>query len=180
MRKLCVVVSVAILCGVGTSASAAPKSDVSGLGSDLAKIRQATAKYHRTEAAEADGYTYYPAPGNPGGPDAFYVNWGALYDGPQGIPGAMKLDQPEALAYVKLPNGELRLTSVFFFVPYDVMPEPGMTVEPTEDPPLWFGRHPVANITLGMWEMEVWIWVNNPNGMFEFYNPRFEVDWDER
>ena len=86
----------------------------------------------------------------------------------------------EALAYAKLPNGKLRLISVFYFVPYAPTPEPPDTVEPSENPPLWLGQHPVANIRLGMWEMEVWVWVNNPNGLFEFYNPRFEVDWDER
>ena len=60
------------------------------------------------------------------------------------------------------------------------MPAPGETVEPDEDPPVWLGHELVANVTLGAWEMEVWLWVDNPDGMFEFYNPRFEVDWDER
>jgi hypothetical protein len=35
------------------------------------------------------------------------------------------------------------------------------------------------NVNYGFWEMEAWIWVNNPNGIFEYYNPRFEEDWDE-
>jgi len=28
--------------------------------------------------------------------------------------------------------------------------------------------------------MEVWVWVYNPNGLFEFVNPRFLEDWDTR
>jgi len=49
----------------------------------------------------------------------------------------LRLDQPEVLAYVKLPNGGLRLASVFFMKPYAPMPAPGETVEPNEDPPVW-------------------------------------------
>jgi hypothetical protein len=157
---------------------------VNGIGAELAVVRQSTAQYHRVEDAVAGGYMLYPgAGGNPGGPDAFYVNMAAIYDGPPetgGIPGVLRLDQPEALAYVKLPNGELRLASVFFFKPYAPWPAPGQTVEPTEDPPVWLGEEPVANVTIGMWEMEVWLWVHNPNGLFNFVNPRFLVDWDSR
>ena len=99
-----------------------------------------------------------------------------------GIPGVFKLHEPEALGYMKLPNGELLLASVFFVTPYAPGPFQGVPppIYPSEDPPIWLGREPVANTTLGMWEMEVWVWVYNPNGLFDFVNPRFLVDWDER
>ena len=119
MNKLRVVSSAAVMFGVSRAAVAAPKREVSDIGRDLAKIRQATAKYHRVEVVEADGYLFYGEGNNPGGPDAFYVSFAAFFDGPPplGVPGVLKLEQPEVLAYVKRPNGELRLASVFFFRP---------------------------------------------------------------
>ena len=153
----------------------------SSIGAELAGIRQRTAKYHLVERALADGYVSIPVPGNPGGIDALYASFPAAYDGPtNGIPGVLKLEQPEGLGYVKLPNGELPLASVFFFKPYAPWPAPGTTIEPNEDPPMWLAHEPVANVHVGMWEMEVWLWVSNPNGMFEFYNPRFDADWDAK
>lgn len=183
MKKAYMVLITAAALGFGGIANAAPKSDVRGIGAALAEIRQATAKYHRIEAALAEGYAFFPIADTPGGVDALMLNLAAGYDGPPesgGIPGVFKLEEPEGLGYVNLPNGELRLASVFFFVPYGPLPEPGQTVEPLEDPPVWLGHEPVANVGIGAWEMEVWLWVDNPAGLFEFYNPRFMVDWDER
>jgi len=184
MRKtLPVAVCAAAILGIWSS-NTYGQSDVSGIGADLAVIRQATAKYHLVENAVADGYVYFPGiGGNPGGPDAFYVKLAAIFDGPPasgGIPGVLKLDQPEILAYVKLPNGELRLASVFFMKPY--APGPFQGVPPpiyANDPaPVWLGHQMDENVNYGFWEMEVWVWVNNPTGIFDYYNPRFEEDWD--
>ena len=174
-----------IALGIGSVSSYA-QSDVRDIGAELAVIREATAQYHLTENAEADGYLLFPGVGgNLGGPDAFYVNFPAIFDGPPesgGIPGVLRLDQPEILAYVKLPNGELRLASVFFMKPYAPGPFQGVPppIYANEPAPVWLGQEMDENVNYGFWEMEAWIWVSNPNGIFEYYNPRFEEDWDER
>jgi hypothetical protein len=184
MRRL-YVIATAMACFGASGLASFAQNIISDLGPELAVIRQATARYHRVENAVADGYVAFPVANNPGGIDAFYANLSAAFDGPPetgGIPGVLRLDQPEALGYLKLPNGKLRLASVFFFKPY----APGLfqgvppPVYPAEDPPVWLGQEPVANLSLGMWEMEVWVWVYNPNGLFDFVNPRFLEDWDTR
>jgi hypothetical protein len=182
MKRIQLVVSADVFLGACGLTSYA-QDVTSDVGSQLAVIRQSTAKYNRVENAIADGYVSFPVADIPGGVDALYVNLAAGYDGPPesgGIPGVLKLEQPEGLGYLKLPNGELRLASVFFFKPYASWPAPGTTVEPTEDPPVWLGHEPVANVNIGSWEMEVWVWVYNPNGLFDFVNPRFLEDWDTR
>jgi len=182
MKRIQIVVSAAVFLGACGLTSYA-QNVTSDIGSQLAVIRQSTAKYHLVENAVADGYLPFPTAGNPGGADALYVNFAAVYDGPPesgGIPGVLRLDQPEFLAYLKLPNGELRLASVFFIKPYAPIPAAGETVEPNEDPPIWLGHEPPPNIHYGFWEMEVWVWVYNPNGLFDFVNPRFLEDWDTR
>jgi len=169
--------------GVWSSSSHA-QNPVSDIGAQLAVIRESTAKYHLVENAIADGYTAFPVAGNPGGIDALFVKLPAAFDGPPptGIPGVFKLHEPEGLGYMKLPTGELRLGSVFFFQPYAPGPLHGVPppIYPSEDPPVWLGQEPVANTTMGVWEMEVWVWVYNPNGLFDFVNPRFLDDWDTR
>lgn len=162
MKAIQSIVSAVVLWGAGelTTYGQNIKSDI---GSQLAEIRQNTAKYHQVARAVADGYGAVMPGSNAGagGPDFIYGNWAAVLD------GELRLDQPEALGYVRLPNGKLRLASVYFFVPF---------VEAGEPAPLWLGHEMVANESYGFWEMEVWLWFDNPDGIFEFYNPRCDED----
>jgi hypothetical protein len=152
------------------------QSVIRDIGAELAVIRKSTAKYHQPEAAEADGYMFYAEGQNPDGPDALYLNWAAVYDGPTdtGVPGVLRLDQPEMLGYIEQPDGSLRLASVFFLKPYAPFPSPENPppLLPNEPQPVWLGHEPVANENYGIWEMEVWLWYHNPDGIFEFFNPR--------
>ncbi len=134
---------------------------VSDIGPELAEIRQSTAQYHDVENALADGYIFYPVAGNPGGVDMLLINFGAAYD------MTLRLDQPEGLGYVFMPNGKPLLASVFFFLPFPASAEP----------PTWLGYEMDANVGAGVWEMEAWVWVNNPDGIFSYVNPRFLEDW---
>jgi hypothetical protein len=82
------------------------------INSDLAEVRQATAKYHNVQNALDDNYVPTPAcvevPGL-GVMGIHYVNFGL-------IDGTLDPTQPENLLYVPTKNG-LRLVGVEYMIP---------------------------------------------------------------
>ena len=100
-----------------TDMSQAPGVLPSGLGDavdrDVAKIRDATARFKTTEAAEAAGYKrvtdcvqYQPA-----GAMGYHFENSALLD------TTLDLDHPEVLVYGRTPDGAFKLNGVEFLVP---------------------------------------------------------------
>lgn len=134
--------------------------------SDLARARNATARFHRVEQAEAEGY----------------INLNFCEEGegchwlkPSLLDGTFDPTQPEILLYV--PDGDgWRLVAVEYAVPLSMSPG----VAPAGfagDADLW--REDSEGV--GLWELTVWLWLHNPNGMFEQHNPRAvpEANTDE-
>jgi hypothetical protein len=150
------------LAAAEATSEAESEGDIADLGPALSEIRRNTARYHCLDNALADGYESFPVAGNPGGIDFLYLNFDAAFD------GELRLDQPEGLGYIELPNGEARLASVFFFLP----------IVDIDDPPTWLGYEMDANLKapVPVWEMEAWVWYYNPNGVFDYYNPRLDED----
>ena len=87
-----------------------------GSQADLAQLRAATARFHRTQAAQAAGYGLVPGLDycfdNPGvgGMGYHYINTGIL---------DLTVDKlhPEAMVYTPGPNGTLQLGAVEYIVP---------------------------------------------------------------
>lgn len=132
--------------------------------SDLAKIRRATAQFHRTAAAQAAGYDLVPGLdhcfNNPGvGAMGFhYINTGILDT-------TVDLLNPEAMVYAPGPNGTLQLAAVEYIVPAEPW-----DAENSELPQL-LGQHFHLNEALGVYVLHAWVWKNNPSGIFEDWNP---------
>jgi hypothetical protein len=137
---------------------------------DLAALRRATARYHRAEAALADGYLA-PPPGEcvqapPGGMGYHYVN-------PANIDLAIEAARPEALLYEPTSDGKLRLVGAEFLVHGDawdaVHADPPSFAGVEFDPPM----DRSATAPPGpFYTLHVWIWKDNPSGMFAPFNPR--------
>ena len=132
---------------------------------DLAKVRKATAQFHRTEAAQAAGYDLRPKldhcfnkPGV-GAMGYHYINTDIL---------DLTLDplQPEAMVYAPGPQGQLQLGAVEYIVPAADWDAAGNT-----DPPSLLGHHLHMNQELGIYVLHIWLWQDNPSGMFEDWNP---------
>jgi hypothetical protein len=134
--------------------------------SELAQVRAATAQFQRVEVAEAAGYEQAsPCVEHPelGGMGYNYVNF-SLVD--------LELDplQPEMLVYAPLPNGKLKLAAVEYAVP--IAPWDAQWDDPADIvPPMVLGQHLHRNEHLGLYALHVWIWQNNPAGMFADWNP---------
>ncbi len=141
-----------------------------GTGSDLATVRAGTAAFHEFSAAEDAGYgplhTCTDEESGLGAMGQHYVRGDLVGD------TVFDLSNPEVLVYEPMPNGRQRLVAVEFVVfqePWDAI---------SSDPPTLFGRDlalvpsPNRYGVPSFYQIHVWLWKNNPRGMFN--------DWNER
>ena len=146
-----------------TDMSQAPGVLPSGLGDDVdrdvAKVRDATARFKTTVAAEAAGYKrvsdcveYQPA-----GAMGYHFQNNALLD------TTLDVDHPEVLVYEKKPDGAFKLNGVEFLVPI-----PAWTAA---EPPRIMGQALKKADRLGIWYLHVWTWEPSPSGLFADWNP---------
>lgn len=137
----------------------------------LANVREATADFHRIEAAE-DAHYHLGLPGgalshcieNPpvGAMGYHYFNTDLIND-------VSTLDplEPEAMVYAPGPNGTRQLAAVEYIVPAALWEAAGNT-----EPPVILGvpMH-ILNPALGWYILHAWVWHHNPAGMLEDWNP---------
>jgi hypothetical protein len=128
----------------------------------LAGLKQATARFHRIEAAADAGWDEdltgcMELPGT-GGMGHHYANAGLIDNVPEEF-------APELLVYEPQRNGRLRLVAVEFIVPFN-------EEEWTDDnPPSLHGIDFHRNRDFGLWVLHAWVWKHNPAGIFEDWNP---------
>jgi len=126
---------------------------------DLARARAATARYHRVEQAEAEGYVNL---------NFCEEGEGCHWLNPALLDGQFDPAKPEILLYVRDGDG-WRLVGVEYVIPLSL--SPGVAPEGfSGDADHW--REDSEGV--GLWELTAWIWLHNPNGMFEQHNPRAE------
>lgn len=144
-------------------------------GRALADVRAATAKYHRAEVALAEGYinTGECVASPAGGMGIHFVNPGLMGSPAPNGDATFEPTRPEVLVYEPMHNGQLQLVAVEFLVwraPWDV-------AHPTTSPSFLgeafaksFGiaAHGLPN----HYELHVWLWKQNANGMFAEWNPK--------
>lgn len=133
--------------------------------SELARVRAATAGFHRPAEAQAAGWDLVPGLdhcfNNPGvGAMGFHYINVALLD--------VEVDvlQPEAMVYAPGPNGQLQLGAVEYIVPADAWVAAGNTELPEA-----LGQTFHLNEALGVYVLHAWLWKDNPGGLFEDWNP---------
>jgi len=143
---------------------------------DLAAVRNATAKYHNVDNALADGFVAdhecVAVPGL-GGMGIHYINYERIMD------PSVNLTEPEVLLYAPSSKG-LKLVGVEYMV---AIGAPGAPVpDPAPSAPVLFGREfdgPMEGHGPEMpphYDLHVWVWSNNPSGMFEMFNPKVGCD----
>ena len=129
----------------------------------IATIRRATARYHSLDAAIADGYTFLhgcetrPDEGPAG---MLYVHFERLLD------GVADPTLPDALLYEPRKNGRAKLVGVELAIPYALWPEKG--------PPTFLGAEFQPEDEFGVYGLHVWVWSDNPEGLFAESNPRID------
>jgi hypothetical protein len=149
------------LLALGPSAAAAHAGQPMSPATErqLARARSATAKYHDVEQAVADGYVDI---------GLYESGEGFHFVKPSLVDGEFDPAQPEILLYAPVPGEKrLQLVAVEYIVPLVLSPSaaPGGFIGSADG---W--REDSENF--GMWELTVWIWEHNPNGIFANLNPR--------
>jgi hypothetical protein len=146
-----------VVAGVAVAAGYAGSAQAHTDGLD--DVRAATAAYHSTSQAEADGYgdpglPCFDSPSTNQGMGFHLVNGDLLNDG-----GALSRTHPEALVY-EVHDGTLQLVAVEYIV----------KMSDSETAPHFLGQEMVPNESLGLWTLHAWIWRKNPQSLFATYN----------
>ena len=126
----------------------------------LAALRRATARYHDLKAATDDGFVFLH--GCESRPDEGPV--GAVYVHPGRLDGVIDPTMPEALIYEPGENGSARLVGVELAVPY--------VAWTNAQPPEFLGAAFQPEDEFGVWGLHIWLWRQNPEGLFAESNPR--------
>jgi hypothetical protein len=127
----------------------------------IERVRTATARFASLDSAVAAGY--------PREVPECYAN------GPLGAMGfhhvnrsyvdsQLDLEKPEILIYERLPDGRYTLNAVEFIIPYSLWSADSAA-------PVLLGRHLRRYDDLRIWSIHMWIWKENPSGLFADWNP---------
>lgn len=163
-RKALKIAGVAGVFGVGPGVALAHRDDVDP--QRLNELRAATAKYHDIDTALADGFVL-PADHCVSSGDPNVGAMGFHYVHPGRLDETLDHTQPEVLVYEERGN-ERHLVAVEFL-------STAASEEEGGDPPSVLGHemHPFHE-PFANWELHVWAWKDNPNGLFADFNPRVE------
>jgi len=138
-----------------------------GVQRDPAVLRQSTEHLRDFETARDFGGWSVMITGCMDDPAA--GGMGFQYGNPKLIDGSVRVDAPELLLYEPEKDGRLRLVGVEYVVP--------LSEWKSATPPRLFGRDFKINATFQIWALHVWVWEQNPNGMFADWNPRVTCDY---
>ncbi|MGH9793545.1 MAG: hypothetical protein ACRD5G_02120 [Candidatus Acidiferrales bacterium] len=130
--------------------------------SEVARVRAATSAFKSVDKAVAAGYRRDGGgcvDNQPHGAMGYHHQNDALLD------GKIEVERPEMLVYERLPDGEYRLNGVEYIVPFSARPE-------TSEPPTVMGQPLKPYPALKIWYLHVWVWTENPSGLFADWNPR--------
>jgi hypothetical protein len=125
---------------------------------DLDAVRAVTVGYEDFARAQASGYAKIT--------DCMSDNTGGMgfhYGKAAFIDGTPSLLEPEILMYEPQRNGSLSLVGLEYVVPFTAWSAP--------TPPSLFGLSFHRNEGFGLWVLHVWLYKENPSGMFTDWNP---------
>ena len=144
---------------MGEAPGILPSSFGEAVDRDIMTIRDATAKFKTTEAAEAAGYKRVTGcvEHQLAGTMGYHFQNNALLD------TTLDLEHPEVLVYEKMPDGTFQLNGVEFLVP--------ISAWKSTEPPRILGQVLMKADSIGFWFLHVWTWKPSPSGLFAPWNP---------
>lgn len=137
------------------------------LDSELTRLEAITAHYQRIENAWAEGYdfSFGGCMENPpiGAMGHHWANSGYYLD------GKAVLSEPEVMVYEPMPDGSRKLVAIEYVVAAHLWADP--------EPPRLFGRDFHLNDHETDWILHVWLYKNNPDGLFADWNPNVSCEY---
>jgi hypothetical protein len=125
---------------------------------ELARVRSATAMYHKPDNALKNDYVDI---------NEYVEHMGWHYLKMDLLDGTFDMEKPELLVYAPKSNGSLQLVAVEYAMSHDLSPDPPEGFTGNED--VW-----EYNEEFDLWTLHAWVWYPNPDGMFNPTNPRVD------
>ncbi len=160
--------------GVVAGAPAATAADPSPRQDGFAGARAATARYHDITKATAAGFGEITDAAGIACIDSPAGGMGVHYGNGNRIDGVLDPAQPEVLVYEPQEDGSMKLGALEYVIldaDWKGSGAPSLfgqsfTYMPGQDEP-----HPNRYGLPAFWELHVWAWAHNPNGIVEDWNP---------
>lgn len=168
--KLAVVALVGVIVGPNAANAQTRQTGQPTLPANLAATRAALEKYQDPVVAVREGYfstlgcVDYPKGG--GGPGEMAYKPGGMgvhFLNPALIGATLDSLKPQVLIYEPVGN-RLQLVAAEWFVPTAVSKEAPMIFGTKFDGPME-GHAPILPVELHHWDLHVWLWKDNPNGV---------------
>lgn len=159
----------------GPQAEPAPLPQVSA---ELEKIRQALERYRDPYKAVHDGYfstlacMEFPQGGHEGQAPYAPGGMGVHFFNPQLIGPELDPLKPQVLLYEPV-DGKLRLVGAEWLIPTALAKEAPVMFGQRFDGPME-GHYPLMPLELHHWDLHVWLWRENPAGLFSPTNPNIK------
>jgi hypothetical protein len=141
----------------------------------IQQVRAALEKYQDPIVAIHDGYfstlacVHFPSAGAAGRMAYPVGAMGVHFFNPALVGQPLDPMRPQVLLY--RPDGDrLRLAGAEWFVPTAVSKEQPRIFDRGFDGPME-GHHPLMPVEMHHWDLHVWLWLDNPAGMFSPTNP---------
>jgi hypothetical protein len=134
----------------------------------LAELRKVTARFHTLEAARQAGYAAQITPcwaHHSAGAMGYHYGNTALFD------ATADLLQPELLIYEPQAGDHMRLVGMEYLVPLAAWQAAGHDLNDPSDVPELLGQKFTRHSFLPIFKLHIWLWQNNPSGMFADWNP---------
>lgn len=124
---------------------------------DLVALRRATQSYVSFDAAKAAGYSEKLTECMADATGGMGYHYGKVAN----IDGTASLLEPEILMYEPQADGSLKFVGIEFVVPLSAAAQP----------PVLFGIPFHKNEAFQLWVLHVWLYKDNPSGIFSDWNP---------
>jgi hypothetical protein len=134
----------------------------------LAELRKVTARFQDLEAAQAAGYETQLTPcwaHHSAGAMGYHYGKVDLLD------AEVDLLQPEVVMYEPLAGGHMRLVGMEYIVPLEAWAGAGHDLDDPTDVPELLGQHYTRHSFLPIFKLHIWLWSQNPAGVFADWNP---------
>jgi hypothetical protein len=134
----------------------------------LAELRKVTARFHSIEMARAAGYETQITPcwtHHSAGAMGYHYGNTDLLD------AQVDLLEPEVVMYEPQPGGHMRLVGMEYIVPLAAWEEAGHDLDDPADVPELLGQKYTRHSFLPIFKLHIWLWRQNPAGVFADWNP---------
>jgi hypothetical protein len=134
----------------------------------LAELRKVTARFHNMETAMAAGYETRITP------CWAHHSAGAMgyhYGNTELLDAEVDLLQPEVVMYEPQPGGHMRFVGMEYIVPLAAWEEAGHDLSDAADVPELLGQRYTRHSFLPIFKLHIWLWRQNPAGVFADWNP---------